>query len=123
MAPETTSWFGATTEPPNSRASTQYALSTTVPITPGQSVAVGIVKAVVETIEPQGGQTSLNLYEHVNPDALKEIIDTSATKKSDVEVRFTFEDHLIVVRSNDTILIYEPSEKQHEEKRQLAPNQ
>jgi len=122
MAPETTNWFENTTKSPNSRASTQYALSNTVPITPEQSVAVGVVEAVVETIEPLGGQTSLNLYEHVNPDALKEIIDASATKKSDVEVRFTFEDHLIVLRSNDTILIYESLEKQHKESRQLAPN-
>ncbi len=122
MTLETTNWFGSVAEAPNSRASTQYALSNTVPITPNQSVAVGIVEAVVETIEPQEGQTSLNLYEHVNPDALKEIIDTSATKKSDVEIRFTFEDHLIVVRSNDTILIYEPLEKQHEENQHLAPN-
>ncbi|MCO8244886.1 MULTISPECIES: HalOD1 output domain-containing protein [unclassified Haladaptatus] len=123
MAPETTNWFGSATESSNSRASAQqYSLSTTISITPDKSVAVGIVEAVVETLEPQGGQASLSLYEHVNPDALKEIIDTSATKKSDVEVRFTFEEHLIVVRSNDTVLVYEPLEKQHEESRQLAPN-
>ncbi|WP_231188925.1 HalOD1 output domain-containing protein [Haladaptatus sp. DYF46] len=121
MGPETTSWFESTAESPNSRTSTEYALSHTVSITSNQSVAVEVINAIVETIEPQRKQTSLNLYEHVNPDALKEIIDTSTTKKSDVEVRFTFEDHLIAVRSNDTIRIYKPLEKQHEADRQLGP--
>ncbi|WP_435158988.1 HalOD1 output domain-containing protein [Haladaptatus sp. DFWS20] len=59
-------------------------------------------------IEPTGAQTTLSLYEYVNPDALEDIIKASASKKSDVEVRFTVEDYLVTVRSDNTILIYEP---------------
>ncbi len=59
-------------------------------------------------IEPAAGQTTLSLYEYVNPDALEDIIAASASKKSDVEVRFTVEDYLVTVRSDHTILIYEP---------------
>jgi hypothetical protein len=121
MPAKTTTWFGNTTEPPNSRSSPQYALTNTVPVPSDQSVLVSLVEVVVETIESQDGQTSLNLYVYVNPYALEEIIDASATKKSDVEVRFTFDDHLIVVRSNNTILIYEPLEKQHEENQYRTP--
>ncbi|WP_253226839.1 hypothetical protein [Haladaptatus sp. AB643] len=36
-----------------------------------------------ETID---GQTTLSLYEYENPDALEDIIEASASKKSDVEV-------------------------------------
>ncbi|WP_438267394.1 HalOD1 output domain-containing protein [Haladaptatus halobius] len=59
-------------------------------------------------IEPTAGQTTLTLYEYVNPDALEDIVTASAEKKSDVEVRFTVVDYLVTVRSNNTILIYEP---------------
>ncbi|WP_227380941.1 HalOD1 output domain-containing protein [Haladaptatus halobius] len=71
-------------------------------------LVVGVVEALVEVIEPAGGQTTLSLYEYVNPDALKDIITASAEKKSDVEVRFTVEDYLVTVRSDNTILIYGP---------------
>ncbi|WP_245800259.1 HalOD1 output domain-containing protein [Haladaptatus litoreus] len=62
----------------------------------------------MNVIEPAGGQTTLLLYEYVNPDALEGIIEASAEKKSDIEVRFTVEDYLVTVRSNGRILIYEP---------------
>ncbi|WP_076433347.1 HalOD1 output domain-containing protein [Haladaptatus litoreus] len=59
-------------------------------------------------IEPAADQTTLSLYEYMNPDALEDIIEASASKQSDVEVRFTIEDYLVTVRSNHTVLIYEP---------------
>ncbi|WP_435157488.1 HalOD1 output domain-containing protein [Haladaptatus sp. DFWS20] len=59
-------------------------------------------------IEPAAGQTTLSLYEYVNPDALEDIIEASASKQSDVEVRFTVKGYLVTVRSNNTVLIYEP---------------
>ncbi len=62
----------------------------------------------MDVIEPTAGQITLSLYEYVNPDALEEIIEASASKQSDVAVRFTVEDYLVTVRSDNTVLIYEP---------------
>lgn len=67
-----------------------------------------LVDVLVAVIEPEAGQTTLSLYEYVNPDALEDIIEASASKKSDVEVRFTVEDYLVTVRSDNTVLIYKP---------------
>lgn len=110
MATETTSWFGTNTERSEPRSPPQYALTASYSIESGCSPALSVVEAVVDVTEPMGGQTSLRLYEHVNPDALEDIITASSTKKSDVEVRFTIEEYLVVVRSTKTILIYEPLE-------------
>jgi Halobacterial output domain 1 len=109
MATQTTSWFGSTehfgpSPPP------QYALVASETIDRESSTSahvVGVVEALINVIEPADGQTTLSLYEYVNPDALEDIIEASASKKSDVEVRFTVEDYLVTVRSNNTILIYE----------------
>ena len=40
--------------------------------------------------------------------AVNDLLAASSSKKSDVKVRFTVEDYLVTVRSNNTILIYEP---------------
>jgi hypothetical protein len=82
-------------------------LQQTRSVGPDESLTVGLVEAVVDTLEPPGRQTSLRLYEYVNPDALEELIEASEAKKSGIEVRFTIEDYLVTVRSNGTILIHE----------------
>ncbi|WP_227380205.1 HalOD1 output domain-containing protein [Haladaptatus halobius] len=76
------------------------------------SPTLTVVEAVVDVTTQVGGQTSLRLYEHVNPDALEDIITASSEKQSDVEVRFTIEEYLVIVRSTNTILIHEPVEAQ-----------
>ncbi|WP_227379516.1 HalOD1 output domain-containing protein [Haladaptatus halobius] len=68
----------------------------------------GLIDALIDVIAPAASQTTLLLYEHVNLDALEDIITASTTKMSDVEVRFTVEDYLVTVRSDNTILIYKP---------------
>ena len=98
------SWLGETTNPGESE---QYALKNTISVTPNRPILVCIVEAIIETAELQDGQTSLSLYDHIDTDALNEIISTSKSKKSDIEVRFTFNDLLIIVRSDNTISIYE----------------
>ncbi|WP_227380607.1 HalOD1 output domain-containing protein [Haladaptatus halobius] len=110
IASETTSWFRNDTEHSGPSPPPQYALTASYSIEPNCSPVLSVVEAVVDVIEPPGGQTSLRLYEHVNPDALEGLIVASSEKKSDVEVRFTIEEYLIVVRSTKTILIYEPLE-------------
>jgi hypothetical protein len=108
---QTTSWFGSTAEYSGPSPPPQYALvaSETIDLDSSTSELItSVVDALTDVIEPTGGQTTLSLYEYVNPDALEDIITASASKKSDVEVRFTVEDYLVTVRSNNTILIYEP---------------
>ncbi len=73
-----------------------------------------VADALMNVIEPAGGQIILSLYEYVNPDALEDIITASTEKKSDIEVRFMVEDYLITVRSDHTVLIYEPIRVQRE---------
>ncbi|ODR80834.1 hypothetical protein BG842_02355 [Haladaptatus sp. W1] len=104
-------WFGSTTEHSGPSSPPQYALvaSETIDFDSSTSELVaGVVEALIDVIEPTGGQTTLSLYEYVDPDALEDIIKASASKKSDVEVRFTVEDYLVTVRSDNTVLIYEP---------------
>lgn len=110
IAIETTSWFANDTKHAGPRPPAQYALTASYSTEPNYSPAQAVVEAIVDITEPAGGQTSLRLYEHVNLDALEDIITASSTKKSDVEVRFTIEKYLVVVRSTKTILIYEPLE-------------
>ncbi|GAA5064959.1 hypothetical protein GCM10025751_55260 [Haladaptatus pallidirubidus] len=111
MTTQTTTWFGSTTEHSGLRSPRQYALVTSETIdleALNSELITGVVNALVDVIEPAAGQTTLSLYEHVNPDALEDIIKASTSKKSDIEVRFTVENYLVTVRSNNTILIYEP---------------
>jgi hypothetical protein len=111
MMTQTTSWFGSTTEHSGPSPPPQYALVASETIDLGSSsseLVTSVVDTLMEVLEPTGGQTTLSLYEYVNPDALGDIIEASAAKKSDVEVRFTVEDYLVTVRSDNTVLIYEP---------------
>ncbi|WP_435158899.1 HalOD1 output domain-containing protein [Haladaptatus sp. DFWS20] len=104
-------WFGSTTEHSGPSSPPQYALvaSETIDLDASTSELVtGVVDVLIDVIEPAGGQTTLSLYEYVDPDALEDIIEASASKKSNVEVRFTVENYLVTVRSNNTVLIYEP---------------
>lgn len=111
MRTKTTSWFGSTTEHSGPSPPPQYTLvaSETIDLESSNSELVTeIVDVLIDVLEPAAGQTTLSLYEYVNPDALEDIIEASASKKSDVEVRFTVKDYLVTVRSDNTILIYEP---------------
>jgi hypothetical protein len=111
LTTKTTSWFGSTTEHSGPSSTHQYALIASETIDPESSsseLVTGVVNVLIDVIEPAAGQTTLTLYEYVNPDALEDIIIASAEKKSDVEIRFTVEDYLVTVRSNNIILIYEP---------------
>ena len=111
MITQTTSWFGSTTEHSGPSPPPQYALVASEPIdlesSPSELVT-SVIDVLIDVIEPTGGQTTLALYKYVNPDALEDIIEASASKQSDVEVRFTVENYLVTVRSNHTVLIYEP---------------
>ncbi|ODR79871.1 hypothetical protein BG842_05015 [Haladaptatus sp. W1] len=111
MTLETTTWFGSAVDASGPRLSSQYALVASETIDPEASrpeIVTGVVDVLMDVIEPTVGQTTLSLYEYVNPDALEDIIEASASKKSDIEVRFTIEDYLVTVRSDYTILIYKP---------------
>ncbi|ODR80951.1 hypothetical protein BG842_00690 [Haladaptatus sp. W1] len=105
---ETTHWFENESTSADPTNPPQYVLIATWSVDPDQSLTVSLIETIVDTLKPPDGQTSLSLYQHVNPDALEEIIEASTTKESGVEVRFTIEDYLVTVRSNDTVLIYEP---------------
>ncbi|WP_227378742.1 HalOD1 output domain-containing protein [Haladaptatus halobius] len=108
MATETTNWFSTDTECTGPSLPTQYTLTASYSIEPDYPPALAVVEAVVDVTEPADGQASLELYEHVDPDALNDIISESSNKRSNVEVRFAIETYLVVVRSTDHILIYEP---------------
>jgi Halobacterial output domain 1 len=108
---QTTSWLGSTAECSGPSPPPQYALATSETINFDSSTSelvAGVVETLIDVIEPASGQTTLSLYEYVNPDALEDIIEASASKQSDVEVRFTVENYLTTVRSDNTVLIYEP---------------
>ncbi|WP_266081262.1 HalOD1 output domain-containing protein [Haladaptatus caseinilyticus] len=116
MRTKTTSWFGTTTEH-SGLSQPQYTLVAfeTIDLESSTSELVtSVVDTLIDVIEPADGQTTLSLYEYVNPDALEDIIAASASKKSDVEVRFTVEDYLVTIRSNHTVLIYEPLRAQRD---------
>jgi Halobacterial output domain 1 len=102
-----TTWFEDESKCPGPSVPPQYALRRTRSIGPSESLTVSLVEAVVDTLEPPERQTSLRLYEYVNPEALEELIETSGAKASGIEVRFTIDDYLVTVRSNGTILIHE----------------
>ncbi|WP_227379605.1 HalOD1 output domain-containing protein [Haladaptatus halobius] len=124
MTAKTTSWFGSTTEQPGPSSPPQYTLiaSETIDLESSSSELVTeVVDALIDVIKPIAGQTTLSLYEYVNPDALEDIVTASATKKSDDEVRFTVENYLVTVRSDNTILIYEPIRAQRGTGRNPCP--
>ena len=104
----TTTWFGPETDTPGSSSPTRYKLTESYPIDPAQPPTQEVVDAVLDMSDPSGGQTTLTLYEHIDPDALKDLIDASEDKRSHVEVRFRVNGYLFVVRSTNTIHIYEP---------------
>ncbi|RBI59674.1 hypothetical protein DMJ13_21285 [halophilic archaeon] len=104
----TTTWFGAETDMPGSSPPTRYELTESYPIDPAQPLIQAVVDAVVDMSEPPGGQTTLTLYEHIDPDALADLLDASKDKQSHVEVRFRVDGYLFVVRSTNAILVYEP---------------
>ncbi|MFH5801554.1 HalOD1 output domain-containing protein [Haladaptatus sp. CMAA 1911] len=111
MTLETTTWFGSGVDASDPSRSSQYALVASETIDPEVSrpeIVIGVVDVIMDVIEPTVGQTTLSLYEYVNPDALEDIIEVSASKKSDNEVRSTTEDYLVTVWSDYTILIYKP---------------
>ncbi|RBI59207.1 hypothetical protein DMJ13_23860 [halophilic archaeon] len=108
MTATTTTWFGTETDRPGPSVSTQYTLTGSYSMDSSRSPKHGVVDAVLDATEPPDGQTTLTLYEHLDPDALDALIDASADKRSHVEVRFTIDEFLVVVRSTDTILVYEP---------------
>ena len=110
MTLETTTWFGSAVDASGPSLSSQYTLVASETIDPEASrpeIVTGVVDVLIDVLEPAAGQTTLSLYEYVNPDALGDIIEASASKMSDSEVRFTIEDYLVTVRSDYTILIYE----------------
>ncbi|WP_433634335.1 HalOD1 output domain-containing protein [Halomicrococcus sp. NG-SE-24] len=104
----TTTWFSTETNTPGSNPPTRYKLTESYPIDPAQPPIQEVIDAVLDMSEPPGGQTTLTLYEHIDPDALADLLDASKDKQSHVEVRFQVDGYLFVVRSTNTILVYEP---------------
>ncbi|WP_254663408.1 hypothetical protein [Haladaptatus sp. W1] len=83
MRTKTTSWFGSIINHIGPNPPPQYALvaSETIDFDSSTSELVaGVVEALIDVIEPAGGQTTLSLYEYVDPDALEDIITASASK-------------------------------------------
>ncbi|RBI59980.1 hypothetical protein DMJ13_20040 [halophilic archaeon] len=107
LTTETTTWFSTESRISTPRT-TQYKLIGSYSLESAESPKQAVVDAVVDVTQPVGGQTTLTLYEHLDPDALDDLITASADKRSHVEIRFTFEEYLIIVRSTNTVLIYEP---------------
>ena len=105
---ETTTWFGSETDAPGPRVPTRYTLTGSYSMDGSQSPTANVVDVVLDVTDRRDGQTTLTLYEHLNPDALDDLVDATPDKRSHVEVRFTIDDFLIVVRSSNTILVYEP---------------
>ncbi|RBI60082.1 hypothetical protein DMJ13_20690 [halophilic archaeon] len=106
LAKETTTWFS--TEKTSTPSITQYKLTGSYSLDSAESPKQAVVDAIVDVTQPVGGQTTLTLYEHLDPDALDDLITASADKCSHVEVRFTVKEYLIIIRSTNTVLIYEP---------------
>ncbi|WP_458207525.1 HalOD1 output domain-containing protein [Haladaptatus sp. NG-SE-30] len=107
MSIQTANWFAAETRQPGTGGDQQYTLVAPFTIDPERSPSLCVAEAVSAVTE-SAGQTTLALYEYLEPDALDQIVEASVDKRSDVEIRFTVEEYLVVVRSPYTILIYEP---------------
>ena len=84
----TTTWFGPETDTPDSGSPMRYERTESYPIESAQPPTQEVVDAMLDMSEPSGGQTTLTLYEHINPDALNDLIDAGEDKRSHVEVRF-----------------------------------
>ena len=104
----TTTWFGAESDTPDPSSPTRYELTESHSIDPAQPLTHGVVDALLDVHKPLDGQTTLTLYEHIDPDALEDLTDASEDKQSHVEVRFRVDEYLFVVRSTNTIRVYEP---------------
>lgn len=105
---ETITWLGIESDTHYPRTPTPYTLIESYSMDPAQSPKHNVVDAVLDVTNPPAGQTTLTLYEHIAPDALDDLIDKSEDKQSSVEVRFTIDEYLIVVRSTGALLVYEP---------------
>lgn len=105
---ETTTWFGTGTDTPSPSIPTRFQLTESYSMDPTRPPVRGVVDVVLDVTDHPGGQTTLTLYEYLDPDALDDLVDAGADKRSHVEVRFTVDDYLLVVRSTGTILVYEP---------------
>ena len=108
MTVTTTTWFGRETDRPGPSVPTQYTLIESYSLDSSQSPKHGVVDAILDATDRPADQTTLTLYEHLDPDALDALIDASAGKRSHVEIRFTVDEYLVVVRSTSTVLVYEP---------------
>ncbi|WP_266079536.1 HalOD1 output domain-containing protein [Haladaptatus caseinilyticus] len=107
---QTANWFAAETEQLGDDGVHQYTLVAPFTMDPTRPVSLCVADAVTAVAE-SSGQTALTLYEYLDPDGLDEIVEASSDKRSEVEIRFTVEEYLIIVRSPHTILVYEPEEK------------
>lgn len=105
---ETTTWFGTETDTPSPSLPTRYTLVESSSVDPTQSLTCSVVGVILDIVDLPDGQTTLTLYEHLDPDAFDDLIDAGAEKQSHVEVRFTIDDYLLVVRSTNRILVFEP---------------
>ncbi|RBI58751.1 hypothetical protein DMJ13_25785 [halophilic archaeon] len=103
-----TRWFDGKADHSGPSTPTQYSLSESYTMNASQSPTHGVVDAVLDATESIDGQTTLPLYNHLDPDALETLITASTDKQSHVEVRFTINEYLIVVRSTGDIFVYEP---------------
>ncbi len=108
MSIQTANWFAAEAGQSGHNRVHQYTLVATFSMDATHSPALCVADAITE-VTGTSGQTTLTLYEYLEPDALDEIVEASTDKRSHVEVRFTVEEYLIIVRSPGTILIYEPT--------------
>ncbi|WP_458188794.1 HalOD1 output domain-containing protein [Haladaptatus sp. NG-WS-4] len=112
MSIQTANWFAAETEQPGRDGVQQYTLVAPFTMDPTRPPSLSVADAVT-AVTASSGQTTLTLYEYLEPDALDQIVEASAEKRSDVEVRFTVEEYLVVVQSPYTVLVYEPERTDH----------
>ncbi len=108
MAVETADWFGSDAGQSSSSVTDRYRLAASSTMDSAQKPSLCVVDVLTDVDESMSGQTTLTLYEHLETDALDDMVEASPEKRSHVEVRFTVDEYLVVVRSTDTILVYEP---------------
>lgn len=105
---ETTAWFDTDAGRSDLDAPVRYERTATYSMDSARAPSVDVIDAIVDVVEPTDGQTTLTLYEYLDPDGFNAVLTASTDKKSHVEVRFTVEGYLVAVRSDDTIVVYEP---------------
>ena len=108
MAVETADWFGNTAGQSSSSVPDGYRLVASSTMDSARTPSLCVVDALADADESISGQTTLTLYEHVQTDALDDVVGAGPEKRSHVEVRFAVEEYLVVVRSTDTVLVYDP---------------